>query len=298
MSRHLLRVSQLTPEALSWLERRLPARPLHLFQDVCNLIDESGSVLSIQTDHLKPGPNCLVIPARGWGDLGFRRHIRMDAGISHRAGQLQVGDLILEWGEAMRWDPRPDWESLRLSRSHWKSSLVKLGHLALSDGPAGGLSLLLEREAQDLHSAPLAARFVEAARPHTNSLLHAVSEWEDSRAQRAAEALAGLGGGLTPSGDDYLVGVMHALWCSVPEGEAHRRSQVLSQAAAPRTTPLSAEWLLAAARGEAGGNWHELFGSLQKGDADELRRSTWELLQVGHSSGADALTGFLQVLMP
>ena len=57
--------------------------------------------------------------------------------------------------------------------------------------------------------------------------------------------LAGLGDGLTPAGDDWLVGMM--LWAWLAHAAPRRFCQVLSDAAVPRTTTLSAAFLQAAA---------------------------------------------------
>jgi hypothetical protein len=111
----------------------------------------------------------------------------------------------------------------------------------------------------------------------------------------AVEAqIAGRGPGLTPSGDDLLVGIMHALTVWPALADRHRAADLrtlLRDAGAPRTTRISRAYLEAAADGMATEPWHELVGSLAA-DVGRIGQAVAALLRVGETSGADALTGF------
>jgi len=89
------------------------------------------------------------------------------------------------------------------------------------------------------------------------------------------------------------MGTMFALWATMPAETARRRSRWLSEAATKRTTRASAAWLAAAARGEAAEPWHGLFASLVENRIDEPRTAAQRILQTGHTSGEDALIGFV-----
>ena len=106
-----------------------------------------------------------------------------------------------------------------------------------------------------------------------------------------AARLAGLGGGLTPSGDDFVTGVMLWGWLAHPEPSSF--CQTLAQIAAPRTTTLSAAFLRAAARGECSAPWHALLAALNTGQDSEIMTAVQEILAHGATSGADSLAGFL-----
>jgi hypothetical protein len=103
--------------------------------------------------------------------------------------------------------------------------------------------------------------------------------------------LAGLGGGLTPAGDDLLCGAMLAAWLAHPDPAGFCRGVV--ETAVPRTTMLSAAFLHAAGRGECGAAWHRLLAALAAGADDEIAAATAAVLAHGATSGADALTGFV-----
>jgi hypothetical protein len=107
----------------------------------------------------------------------------------------------------------------------------------------------------------------------------------------AASVLAGLGSGLTPAGDDLLSGVM--MWAWLAHTEARSFCASLVQVAAPRTTPLSAAFLRAAAQGECNEAWHRLLQALLRSTEEELGKAVCGVLDHGASSGADMLAGLL-----
>ena len=98
---------------------------------------------------------------------------------------------------------------------------------------------------------------------------------------------------MTPAGDDFIVGVLLAVWAGRFGPQAETLCEPLAEIAAARTTLLSAAYLRAAARGECMQPWHALFHALCASSTDHLPRATRDLLSIGHTSGADALAGFL-----
>ena len=102
-----------------------------------------------------------------------------------------------------------------------------------------------------------------------------------------AEALIGLGPGLTPSGDDYLGGMMVALHALGRDGQGRALWRWLQPRLAARTSAISAAHLAAAAEGEAHEVLHQVLQNVSPPSA---------LDAVGHCSGWDALAGAAAVL--
>jgi hypothetical protein len=121
--------------------------------------------------------------------------------------------------------------------------------------------------------------------------LRAGWDGEIPQLQAGAASLAGLGGGLTPAGDDFLTGVMLWAWLAHPTPE--RFCQLVFEAAAPRTTTLSGAFLRAAAGGECNASWHCLLVALKGREPVLLVDAVSDALAQGSTSGADALAGFL-----
>ncbi|TMI99545.1 MAG: DUF2877 domain-containing protein [Alphaproteobacteria bacterium] len=114
---------------------------------------------------------------------------------------------------------------------------------------------------------------------------------QDSK--EAAEALIGLGPGLTPSGDDFLVGAL-ALLDAIGERHAHAAlARAITDALPGLTAPLSACLLRAAAAGQVGEALHRAVSSVITGDVDAAAAAAG---QIGHSSGWDMMAGVMTAL--
>ena len=129
---------------------------------------------------------------------------------------------------------------------------------------------------------------------HAQPALDAIDRWlvGNALAEEAA-MLVGLGPGLTPSGDDYLGGIMLALH------HVHRATQARGlwrwlEPRLARTPAISGAHLAAAAAGEGHEALHQALEHLFQ------RRAGWpaaldRIDAIGHCSGWDALAGFAAV---
>ena len=114
----------------------------------------------------------------------------------------------------------------------------------------------------------------------------------------ATVSLVGAGGGLTPTGDDFLCGFLAAARCSKGQ-QAHEGSAlVLTLAEAIQevirsTGEISASLLRCALRGHWPAPLADLAEALSAEREAESLRALGDLCGLGHSSGADIATGFL-----
>ncbi|HEU4361730.1 MAG TPA: DUF2877 domain-containing protein [Mycobacterium sp.] len=108
----------------------------------------------------------------------------------------------------------------------------------------------------------------------------------------------GRGPGLTPSGDDILIGVLAALWSAgVLTGESMAAlRQPLESAARTRTNDISAEYLHYACRGMAAGPLHDLLVALHGRRPAAVGDVVDRLAIYGHTSGADIALGAITAL--
>jgi len=219
---------------------------------------------------------------RGWRGL----QPGADGWITPRA--LHAGPLSVDLAGARTWDPCPDWPDLRRRCEEVRPALEQLRGTALRHAPEGSLLELLS--AAPRPAEPLAAGVLAEAGRAAQALAEGWAG-EAGRLQAAAARLAGLGQGLTPAGDDWLVGAMLWAWLSQPGPE--RACSLVAAAAAPRTTALSAAHLRAAAAGQCSAAWHRLLPALCGGPQAKLEAAARDVLAVGHTSGGDALAGFL-----
>jgi hypothetical protein len=122
---------------------------------------------------------------------------------------------------------------------------------------------------------------------HAQPALEAIDRWLVGNAlSEEAGQLIGLGPGFTPSGDNYLGGMLIALHATGRSPQAHSLWRWLRTRLAG-TSAVSAAYLAAAAEGEG----HEALHSILQGNI-ELER----LDAMPHGAGWDALAGMASVL--
>jgi len=227
----------------------------------------------------------LVLPAVGNGPF----HLVVDAlpdsplprelPVSWERAQLRLGSWCVRLTEAaLPWEPRVPWEQLRLDGT------------ALRCLRASVESATCARGAWQ-EGAVFPARLADARRL-LNTLEAAYARGADEALVAAAAALAGWGPGLTPAGDDFLAGLLLALWAQ--RGEAARPvCTAIAAAAIPQTTRLSGAFLQAAAEGLADQRWHVLLHALTGASAAAIEAAAQAVLAFGATSGPAMLTGFL-----
>lgn len=204
---------------------------------------------------------------------------------------LRIGALDILLQGAAVWEPRPDWQRLRPICDLSAQRLDKLLLIARQLAPRGTLLELLPPAAPATgvlsHSlqAGLLDMFSEALRTMEQA-------WREGRdgLEKAAPGLAGLGNGLTPAGDDFLVGAMLSFW--LHDSSAREFCQRVARVSAGGTTRLSTCLLTQAGAGQCSASWHRFFDALAGRDDSRLRHALAMLIAHGQTSGGDALAGF------
>jgi hypothetical protein len=124
----------------------------------------------------------------------------------------------------------------------------------------------------------------------------AIADGDAGAATEVAARLAGLGPGLTPSGDDLLCGAMACLaWAESAgldktPGDGAALRLAIASTAAPRTSRFAAQALTAATRGHVAAPLASLLGSLFRHVAT-VPPDIAPLLAIGETSGHDLLGG-------
>lgn len=239
-----MRVTLITPRARRWVRYARPARILHLFAGVCNLVNDRSEVISLVSPEIGPGPFTIMLD-----DFAAGLDVDQPVTINPKGMILTVGSQVMDLGQAAVWQPKPDWTRLLdADRSAWPAP-------------------------------PRLSRDIAACLEQT---VRGIAAADRIACRAGVEGLSGRGSGLTPAGDDVLVGLLHGLWVWRP-GPAWMT--LILETAAPRTTSLSSSFLRAAAAGEAVWQWH----GLVNGDDDAVAH----ILSIGHTSGTDAWAGFM-----
>ena len=251
---------------------------LACFDKVINVrfVAESGpQVFALCSTDIGNGPlNVLIDSWPKWPDNPA------SAPIAICDRKIELAGTVIDCAAASRWNPVPDWEAIRLAHGAVASPKLCAAAVAYAS------------------SSPLLA-WVCGARglpPEFSRGLSQLDLWSHSCARAdlfsAAASLAGLGGGLTPAGDDFLCGLMLGIRSTMPAPSA--LCSIVANTAAPLTTSLSAAFLHSAARGEVNAVWLEFLCELGRAPAEaQLKSLVRNVTAVGYSSGADMLAGYL-----
>lgn len=104
----------------------------------------------------------------------------------------------------------------------------------------------------------------------------------------------GRGRGLTPSGDDFLVGVLAILSVvEVSKNYVQELKEYLSREGYKRTTQIGFEYLWYASQGKFSMNIISLCKAMMKENKKELDEALWNLSLSGHTSGIDTILGII-----
>lgn len=296
----------LTPSARDWLVTTATARVLNTFDRACNLINQDEAILALVTSEHGLNPFAMVVASAD--PMPFQA-VSATSVVSVEAHRLAVGSLQINVESASLWNPIPDWPALRQMFADHPARFEGLANTVMELAIGGSLLDLYLTPAFDTLSLDAAHRvsrrasgwgmrqqtLLDRARQGAAQLVRGLLAGSTVQCLAGAKALAGLGGGLTPAGDDFIVGALLAAWAGRYGSGAEAWCQPIIETAAPLTTTLSAAYLHAAARGECMVQWHALFEALLCAEAQALRAAMRALMAIGHTSGADTLAGFLAV---
>src|SRR5574337_1174280 len=287
----MLHAMFVTPSSRQWLASTATARVLNKFERACNLINQDDDILALVTSELGLTPFAIVIAAVE--RLPFRE-VSDSSAVRVEADRLIVEPLEINLASAAVWNPVPDWSALRQHLSDSPGRLRELSDIALELAVKGSL-LDLYRSTEPLSGREegMDRPLLERARAGATALVSGLRRGSMDECIEGARKLAGLGGGLTPSGDDFIVGAILAAWAGLFGAGRAAMAGAIVETAARLTTTLSGAYLRAAARGECIAYWHRMLASLSGTDKEVIRMAAKSLMSIGHSSGADALAGFL-----
>ncbi len=128
--------------------------------------------------------------------------------------------------------------------------------------------------------------------------LIAATESLDAHASaNAAQKMIGLGPGVTPSGDDILIGYLAGLHSTA--GNEHERQAFIQSFGAAlsklskETNEISRTYLYHAIHGQFSSSIVSLINTIRDGEEAQLLSAAMGAMRVGHSSGMDSVTGLL-----
>jgi len=271
---------QLAAEAIGYLvpQTDFAGRVHSVFRQACN-VASGDKLLTLAPAGADNGPATLVLDGGAGDDL--RRLFAVGERIDCESGRARTRRVELRLTDARIWRPaaRRPLRPTPCIDAHLRFACERLGERRRTH------SSVIDRD-----GAPVVAALIEACRG-----------LDGERAVQSVDRLIGWGEGLTPAGDDFLVGLCAGL-AALAQRNAQRRGfldrlGVAMIARGPRTTPIAAHYLRLAALG------HHTEALLQLRDAllaehrpERIGLTLDRALDIGATSGADTVTGLLSGL--
>jgi Protein of unknown function (DUF2877) len=253
-----------------------------VFDQACNIRVDDDRLLALLVPCLGNVPHGarIAVPA----GFGFARHLAVGGPVGCRADVLRMPGLSVDLGTAVPWQAEltgaaVDLRVPQMARAWWTAwRLLEQRRPGAGHAQLAALTRTVDRRGLRLARATRHLRVDEAA--------------------RAIEALIGCGPGLTPSGDDLIVGFLAGLWSTArdnPARRAFRQALCLAVAAgAGATGDISRTYLSHATRGRFAEPLATLATRIGDGaSVEEIDRVTAVALRVGHGSGCDGVLGLL-----
>ena len=143
--------------------------------------------------------------------------------------------------------------------------------------------------------------FCKAALPSVHQFTSAVRTNNKAQLSQAVLRIAGLGPGLTPSGDDFLVGYLLSMSYAARIGlETPRGNQTLKDifldGSTRKISVISNAYLKSAAGGERFSIIDDILEAALINSGDGIEARVKRLLRIGSSSGTDILCGIIWAL--
>lgn len=245
-----------------------------------------GELHTLVTDDLDDGPNSLVVAADDFLALGIcpGDSVRAAGGSLAIAGKA----MVTVTGAATWRTPVPE--------THCASGLLRR-RLADAEaaiwrnGTPGGF---IEGMA-DTEIARLTTRMLHEG---ADGLALALGRGDTHAALAHAGRLLGLGPGLTPSGDDFLTGLLAARALGRPRGDLGSDAFALGVArlAKTATNPIAYAAIAKAVRGEVRERVARLVIALGSATAEPVSPALTQVLAIGSSSGTEIAFGVIRGL--
>lgn len=284
------RISSGGAAALAAMKRSMTGRITALF-DNSLYVTLGDTAVCIGSESLPMGPiNIRTSAPAGtqWSKTGLRTddHVLIAAQMAH------VGNLfVLSMAGAAVWKPA---HAVGWTTASLQAGLGRLDKLLPHYDTKDGLAAFTRRL-----PVPASVNLATDASRKSIALLVTALEHDEFRVgviANATKKLIGLGPGLTPSGDDFLGGMMIALHAIGREEAATALWTAASPHVEVRTNAISAAHLRCAAAGSGHEALHRILNNLLRGEIDSLRDGLDRIDSIGHCSGWDALAGTLTVL--
>lgn len=242
---------------------------------------ENDELYTIACNQIDNGPNTLVIEKVRFDDID----LPINAQVHAKNQKLYIGqELVISIEAASLWESKlPEYPA---SFELFTRNMQKMKEYIALHGKGGGIKKSLQPQ------SPFDVEMSKMIEERILTLHGYMLKNEMSAALRSAIRLIGLGPGLTPSGDDFLVGLFTTL--NIPNSPLFRYRTLAAQVvqeAKTLTNEISFMALKKASFGHVRETIIHLVKSIFTSKDEEFTLSLNKVLSIGSTSGTDIALG-------
>lgn len=254
-----------------------------VFAKAVNFTGPDDNLYCLAAEELDDAPNTVRV-RRPAGTALDGLGIQPGDEVATAAGGLACGPVPVKAAAVRPWSaPLPPFPGDPAGSRRLATNLDALRAAIVAAGRVGGLRGFIAGTAATAFERELAARAA--------ALAAAAGAGDKDGIVAAGRRLVGLGTGLTPSGDDFLAGLMIVF--NLPDGPFGRacREAAVALAAGAETGTVSRSMLGHAARGRTGAGVVALLAALTGGSQEDVAAAALHVLDCGATSGTDLAAG-------
>jgi hypothetical protein len=244
---------------------------------------ENGELYTIACQEIDNGPNTLVIQLDRFNDLD----LAINEAVFVNDHVLNIANkLAISIGNADKWESvLSDYPK---NTDILYKNLFKMKEYISINGVDGGM------KGSSKTTSPFEAEMFRMLEESSDMLLNEMIKNRMSESISHSIKLVGLGPGLTPSGDDFLVGLFTILNVNKSPYYSYRAlGEEVVQKAKKLTNDISFMALKKASQGQVRESISGLVHSVFYGSEQELIFSLKNVLKIGSSSGTDIALGIV-----
>ncbi|WP_371366705.1 hypothetical protein SRRS_09670 [Sporomusa rhizae] len=257
-----------------------------VFNQTVNISTADSRLYSIAAAHIDNAPhNIRVAAPMHFSEMGIQPGDKVEA----TPGKLLVGKLTIDLADIVLWESILPEFPCKYPANLLEDNTKIMRKCIASNGKSGGLWDVWFSKAACCNQNVFIASLTERAQ----AFLTALRSKRFDDAYRTGCKLIGLGGGLTPSGDDFCAALLTVM--NMPGSPFSEKYQSLgyrlAEAAVRQTTAISQEMLITAAEGQARENVITLLREVISGSEVTIEAAALKVLQMGSLSGTDWAVG-------
>lgn len=279
------------------LPRRYEGEVYSIFSKALNIRTKENELISIVATEKLNGPNRILLKLPENEDFisfGIKKEARA-VGTTQKIS-IDNGNFLISLGEAKKWSSKVEIEE-KTSSSRVRDNLTFLQKDFSTKQERNKKAPPITR-GEPCFLISFENNISQELKIRIQKLITSIKERDPSKVSENIKRLIGFGEGLTPSGDDFLVGLIASLYFLGNSESQHllKKLKGIINLEKKKTTFLSEKFLEYACQGRFPETILNLIEAIFSGNREGTEEAAGRCLDFGATSGRDTILGVLEGL--